>query len=305
MNFKQLEVFTGVVKNCSFSKTAEECFLSQPTVSSYIHELETECGARLLVRSTKKVCPTRAGTVFYQYACKLLKLKEKALMSTRGCTTEVSGTLEMAASTVPAQYLMPAILSKMAEKYPDLSYSLREYDSCEVVRHIAAMDAEIGVVGTHPEDSHCLSEPFVRDQLVVITPNKGKYRDMAEPFPLRKLKSEPFLVREQGSGTRREMEDALLRVGFDPSELSAKAQLDGTESIKQAVSKGLGISIISRLAAEDYVKLGLLRMFRLEGREFERQFYFVYRKEWPLSPAAAAFMDTARNMLNTGNAESK
>ncbi len=295
MNFKQLEVFVSVVKNHSFSRAAEETFLSQPTVSSYIQALENECGTRLLIRSTKEVYPTRAGTEFFRYARALLQMQENARLSVKNCVINICGTLEIAASTVPAQYVLPAVLARMAARYPDLLYSLREYDSAEVVRRVVGMEAEIGLVGTCADDSHCTYEPLLHDQLVVITPNCEKFRNFIGN-PLELLKEEPFLSREQGSGTRRELESALERGGLSVSCLRTRAQMDGTEIIKRSVAKGMGISVVSKLAAEDDVQAGRLLMFPLEAF-FDRQFYFVYRKNWPLSPAAEAFMETARKML--------
>ena len=108
------------------------------------------------------------------------------------------------------------------------------------------------------------------------------------------LKKEPFILREYGSGTRKEMEDSLARMGVDPKSLRLVAQMDSTESIKQAVSKGLGISITSRIAAEDFAHFGLLLTFDLKSEWMKRKFYFVYHKDRPLSPAAEAFMKFAR-----------
>lgn len=303
MNFKQLEVFVSVVKFHSFSRAAEEIFLSQPTVSAHIHALEAECGAQLLVRSTKEVYPTQAGMSFYRYANELLQMREQALSAVRGCVSDVRGTLEIAASTVPSQYLLPAVFSHMADEYPDLFFSLQEYDSREAIQRVINMQAEISVVGTHPEDLRCVSVPFLQDRLVLITPNADRFRALTAKNALDLLKSEPFLTREQGSGTRLEMEDALRRLGIDSETLHLRAQLNNTESIKQAVAHGLGISIVSRFAAEDYVRFGSLLMFDLGDPVFDRQFYFVYRRGWPLSPAAERFMETARKLLIASDSE--
>ena len=294
MNFNQLEAYVSVVRNRSFSRAAEEIYLSQPTVSAYIHALESECEAMLLVRSTREVCPTEAGEIFYEYAKELLCLRDKALRSVKRCTTEVSGTLELAASTVPAQYLLPDLLAEMAVNYPQLYFVLKQFDSREVVRRILNLDAELGIVGTKTEDPDCIFEPFIRDHLVVITPGTEKYRALAGTSPMKFLEKEAFLTREPGSGTRREMEEALHRAGFPPEKLKIRAQMDSTESIKQAVCQGLGISIVSRLAVEKEVRYGQLCLFDLDHSCFTRNFYFVYRKNWPLSPAAELLMRLAR-----------
>ncbi len=304
MNFKQLEAYVSVVKHRSFSRAAAEIYLSQPTVSAYVHALESECGTMLLLRSTREVYPTPAGERFYEYARELLDLRDKALHSVRRCSTEVSGRLELAASTVPAQYLLPDLLAEMAAKYPQLYFVLKQYDSQEVARHIANLDAELGIVGTSFEHSDCVFTPFAQDQLVVITPNTPEYRAISGPFPFSLLEKAPFLTREPGSGTRREMEEALRRAGLTPERFRLRAQLDSTESIKQAVSQGLGISIVSRRAVEQEAGYGQLRLFALEHSCFTRRFYFVYRKNWPLSPAAERLMELAREKAALSKAPS-
>ena len=112
------------------------------------------------------------------------------------------------------------------------------------------------------------------------------------------LKKEPFILREYGSGTRKETEDSLTQMGVDPKALHVIAQMDSTESIKQAVAKGLGISITSRIAAEDYVRFGMLLAFDLKSEYLKRKFYFVYHKDRPLSPAAEAFMKFAKEYFS-------
>lgn len=294
MHFKQLEAFVNVIKYKSFSKAAEEIYLSQPTISAHISALENEFGTKLIVRSTKEVYPSKAGMIFYEYANEMLRMRDKAILSVKSCATDIRGTLEIAASTVPSQYLLPDVLPHMAKDYPHLFFSLKQYDSREVANHIINMDAEIGVVGTQLEKPKCVFEPFANDRLVVITPNTEKFRALSGSFPLQVLKKEPFLMREYGSGTRKEIEDSLVNMGVDPKSLKILAQMDSTESIKQAVSKGLGISIISRIAAEDYARFGLVLMFDLKSEFLNRKFYFVYHKDRPLSPAAEAFMKFAR-----------
>ena len=295
MHFKQLEAFVNVIKFKSFSKAAEEIYLSQPTISAHISALESEFGTKLIIRSTKEVYPSKAGQIFYEYASEMLRMRDKAILSVKSCATDIRGTLEIAASTVPSQYLLPELLPQMAKDYPNLFFELKQYDSREVANHIINMDAEIGIVGTQLEKNKCVFEPFASDQLVLITPNLEKYRELKGDFPLSMLKKEPFILREYGSGTRKETEESLSNMGVDPKSLHLIAQMDSTESIKQAVSKGLGVSITSRIAAEDYARFGLLLIFDLKSEFLKRKFYFVYHKDRPLSPAAEAFMKFARD----------
>lgn len=293
MHFKQVEAFVNVIRCKSFSKAAEAIYLSQPTISAHISSLENELGVCLIVRSTKEVYPSAAGRIFYQYALEMLRLRDRAILEVQSYATEVRGELDIAASTVPSQYILPDILPDLVEKYPKVFFSVRQYDSAEVVGRIVDMDAEVGLTGTAPDKGACAFEPFLADQLVLIAPNTPAYRSLGEMTPSA-VRALPFIVRENGSGTRRESEEYLLGAGVDPKSLHTVAQLQSTESIKQAVKSGLGVSVISRLAAEDFLSSGDVLQLKLESAHPQRSFYLVYHKKRPLSPAAEVFVREIR-----------
>ena len=183
MHLKQLEVFVNVVKLKSFSKAAEAVYLSQPTVSAHINALEDELDAKLIVRSTKEVYPSKAGKIFYQYALEMLNLRDMAMQEVKSYSTQVRGTLDVAASTVPSQYLLPRAMPSLIEKYPQMTLSIQQYDSVEVVHRIIDMDAEVGVTGAIFEKSGCVFEPVAEDRLVIITPHTPAFAAPAGRSP--------------------------------------------------------------------------------------------------------------------------
>lgn len=298
MHFKQVEAFVHVIRCKSFSKAAEAIYLSQPTISAHISSLESELGVCLVVRSTKEVYPSQAGQIFYQYALEMLRLRDRAVLEVQSYATEVRGDLDIAASTVPSQYILPELLPALVEKYPKVFFSVRQYDSGEVVGRIVNMEAEVGMTGTAPDKGACAFEAFLDDQLVLIAPNTLEYRSMGELTPAA-LRTLPFIVRENGSGTRREAEEYLLGAGVDPKSLRVVAQLQSTESIKQAVKNGLGVSVISKLAAADFLDSGDVVELKLESTHPQRSFYLVYHKKRPLSPAAEVFVKEVRARFGT------
>ena len=293
MHFKQVEAFVNVIRHKSFSKAAEAIYLSQPTISAHISSLENERGVCLVVRSTKEVYPSAAGRIFYQHALEMLRLRDRAVLEVQSYATEIRGELDIAASTVPSQYILPDILPDLVEKYPKVFFSVRQYDSVEVVKRIVDMEAEVGMTGTAPDRGACAFEPFLADQLVLIAPNTPAYRSMDAMTPA-SLRTLPFIVRESGSGTRRESEEFLLGAGVDPKNLHTVAQLQSTESIKQAVKNGLGVSVLSRLAAEDFLTSGDLLQLPVKSTHPQRNFYLVYHKKRPLSPPAEVFVREIR-----------
>ncbi len=298
MHFKQIEAFVQVAREKSFSKAAKAMYLSQPTISAHITALEEELQAKLLVRSTKEVYPSKAGRIFYQYALEILTLRDKALLEVKSYSTELKGTLTIAASTVPAQYLLPEILPCLVGKYPDICYSILQCDSIEVLHKIQNSEAEIGLSGTAFEKNSCVFEPFTNDQLVLITPNTEYYRSFHGVIPWEEFKKVPFLFRESGSGTRKESEVFLSYCGIDAKQLHCSIQLQSTESIIQAVKNNLGISIVSARACQDQQKFGMILSFPVGAPCLQRSFYLVYHKSRPLSPAAEAFLREVRKIYS-------
>lgn len=297
MNFVQLEAFVAVIRHRSFSKAADAIYLSQPTISSHIRSLESELGVQLLIRSTKEIYPSTTGRIFYNHATELLALRDRALNEVRSYSSSVQGTLEIAASTVPSQYVLPKVLAKLSQKHPDLFFSVKQYDSVHVIQKVINMDVEIGVSGTHFDKSACVFEPFCNDRLAIITPNTELYRDMQGKISKNAIMSSPFIAREPGSGTRKEYEDFLKDIGIEPKQMHTVAQMQGTESVKQAVKNGLGIAIISKIAARDLIDSGEVLSFDYVSEKLNRNLYFVYLKNRHLSPTAEAFMDETRKFI--------
>ena len=294
MYFNQLEAFVQVADNKSFSKAAKAMYLSQPTVSAHIKSLEAELGVSLILRTTKEVLLSDAGQIFYDYAKELLHTRDVATLMMQSYATEIKGSLPVAASTVPSQYLLPELLSEMYVRYPDLKVSVHQADSSEVIGRIENYDAELGFTGMKAEDSKCIFEPLLEDRLVLITPNTPAYQIYKENFPISQLRYLPFVFREKGSGTQKEADTFLQSIGLDDQKLHILTELPSTESVKQAVCHGLGVSIISKIAAEDYEKFGYILTFDLDSDLLNRSIYLLYHKNRVLTPAARAFVEVIR-----------
>lgn len=179
MNLKQLEAFVQVAEGGSFSKAAKQLFLTQPTISAHISSLEKELNARLFVRNTKEVKLSDDGKDLYRYARQMIDLQKKIEERFETGKEESKHLITIAASTIPAQYLLPKILMKFNERYPKEQVKLLETDSSQVVTQIIDHMVDVGFTGTVLEKKHCKYIPFYKDELVVITP---KTRN---PFPTR------------------------------------------------------------------------------------------------------------------------
>lgn len=215
MNLKQLEAFVQVAEDGSFSKAAKELFLTQPTISAHISALERELNARLFVRNTKEVNLSDDGVRLYKYAKEMIGLQKKIEECFEIDRKEKHHGITIAASTIPAQYLLPKVLLKFNEKYPDEQIKIIETDSSEVVTQIVEHMVDVGFTGTVLEKKHCKYIPFYKDELVIVTPNTEKYRRFSEERPedISWFQEEHIIMREEGSGTRKEAESQLREAG--------------------------------------------------------------------------------------------
>ena len=298
MNLKQLEAFVEVAEKNSFSKAAKSLYLTQPTGSAHISALEKELSSRLLIRNTKEVELSESGKRLYEYAKQIVLLT--AQIEQEFGKKEKRGEkpyFTIAASTVPAQYLLPNILMRFRSLYPMEQFRILESDSARVVEKVAARRADIGLTGTDAAGKYCEFVPFYEDELIVITPNSVKYQNRKQSgSALEWIAGEPMLLREEGSGTRKEAMKLLQRAGIEESKLQVIASIENPETIKRSVASGMGISILSALSAQDAVSSGQVLAFSLGEERSTREIYAVYNKNFQLSAGASRFLKLIRKM---------
>ncbi len=298
MNLKQLEAFVQVAEGGSFSKAAKELFLTQPTISAHVSSLEKELNVRLFIRNTKEVSLSEDGRDLYKFARQMVELEHKIEERFGGKEEEEKQCITIATSTIPAQYLLPRILLKFRERYPDEQLKIVETDSSEVITQIIDHVVEIGFTGTVLEKKHCKYIPFYKDELAIITPNTEKYRRLKETGGrnIGWLKDEHLILREEGSGTRKEAEKQLKEAGIDMAGLDIIASIGNQETIKKSVKQGMGITILSRLAAEDEAEEGTLITFPIPKVDAGRDINLVYNKNYQLSHSAERFIKIVKEV---------
>lgn len=302
MDFKQIEVFVHVVKHKSFSKAADAIYLTQPTISAHISSLERELGIKLIDRSSKDAEPTQAGKLFYEHAVNLINIRDNAIFNLSKYNNTLKGKIEIAASTVPSQNILPKLIKNFSTQYKDISFSITQMDSVQVAEAINDKKFEIGIVGTKIDEVKFNCSHIVDDKLVLITPNMGKYIEWnEESIPFSRLSKEGFIMREAGSGTRGEFERIVKESGLSKGSINIIAQMNSIEAIKQSVSMGLGVSIVSLLSVLDYLKYGMLKAFDIQGLDLSRAFYVIHLKNRPLSPLNKVFLKYICENSKTGN----
>ena len=290
INLKQLEAFVATAEFSSFTKASEELFLTQSTVSSHINALESTLGIRLIQRSARqRVTLTKEGELVYREAREILD-RCQALQDLKNQTRE--NHLVIGASSVPGQCLMPEIMGDYLETDPDCHYVQLRGDSIRIHEYLAQGKANLGFVGiaANPREYHY--HPVAEDRLVLITANKEPFlsfqRSGASGL---ELLSMPMILREENSGTRQEMDQYLRRQQIDPQSLNVIAQIDNPEAIRSSVSRGLGVSIMSVLAARDYLLSERLLSFELGDQGAFRKIYLTWRKDSLLSAVERRFLE--------------
>lgn len=287
MDLRQLEAFTYVVETGSFSRAAELLHVSQPTISAHVTTLERELRLTLIARTTKEVCPTEAGHLLFEYAGQMLALRGQATEALRRYATELSGTVTIAASSIPSRYFLPNLITAFQKRHRDVKFDLRMTDSAGAVEQVACRTAEIGFCGTPPGNSKCLAQEFADDRLVVVMPDQPDYRAYRQAgVSLRRLAQEPFVVREKGSGTRKEMELFMREMGVDLSEINIAAEASSNEDVESMVESGAGIAVLSKSAAEENRRLLVIE---LPSMKIRRKLYILRRKNSVLTPTALTF----------------
>ena len=297
MNLKQLEAFVQVSESGSFSKAAKELFLTQPTISAHISSLEKELNVRLFIRNTKEVSLSDDGKDLYRYAKQITDLEKAIEERFYMDSDDGKHVITIAASTIPAQYLLPKVLMCYRERHPKEQIKIMETDSSEVVTQVVDHMVDVGFTGTVLEKKHCKYIPFYKDALAVITPDTPEYRILKEQNrdDIDWIRRKPLILREEGSGTRKEAEKQLKNAGISMEALDIVASIANQETIKKSVKQGMGITVLSRLAAED--EDGLL-IFPIPGADEGRDINLVYNKNYQMTRSADRFIRIVKEVYD-------
>ncbi|HEX5814011.1 MAG TPA: selenium metabolism-associated LysR family transcriptional regulator [Methylomirabilota bacterium] len=290
MDLRRLEIFAKVAELGSFSRAAETLFLTQPTVSEHVRALEDELGVQLLDRLGRGATPTPAGQLLLGYARRMLTLSREAHQALERFQGRMSGELVVGGSTIPGEYVLPALVGQFKAKYPDISISLLIGSTRQVSDWLDEGRVEVGVVGARPAARTLAARELMADELVVVVAATHPWARRGT-ITLADLQTEPMVVRERGSGSRDAVEHALHEAGIAPATLRVVGEMGSTQAVKQAVRAGVGIALISRRAVEDECRAGLLACVKVKDLRVARAFYLVTHRDRTRSPLAQAFVE--------------
>ncbi|MDD4657680.1 MAG: selenium metabolism-associated LysR family transcriptional regulator [Eubacteriales bacterium] len=292
MNLNFLRTFICVVEEGNYSRAANRLHLSQPAVSMQMQTLAEDLGVELFRRRGHRVELTEGGAILYDRARDVLGLWQKTVHQLEGLRQRLQGRLELGASTVPGDYLLPLRLCEFYRLHPDLEVRMQVAPSREIVRELAAGRLDLAVVGYKPQEPGLESEVLFQDELVaIVSPDHDLAR--RKFISVEALLANPFLQRTAGSATRQVLDNALEAKGISPRQLPVAMELGSSRALLEAAAQGLGLAVVSSLAAADCIRQGRLVSRPVSGLDLRRNFWLVLTKA-PRSPALAAFIEFLR-----------
>jgi DNA-binding transcriptional LysR family regulator len=273
----------------SFTAAAAAAGITQAAVSQRIATLEGELRVSLFDRRAGKISLTEAGERLYKLARQILDLHEEARKDLGGFHPSVSGDLPIAASSVPGECFLPALLSAFHATYPDVRVRAVVSDSSSVIEDVEKGRVLLGLTGQKAEKPALETRSIGHDSLVLLVPSGHPWAGR-RTVSLDSLAREPLIVREAGSGSRSALERSLERAGRSLADLNLSLELGSNAAIKDAVKRGLGVAFLSRLCVSRELGSNELRTVAVRGLRLTREFYLVYQRRRPLSPAASVFL---------------
>ncbi len=290
MELRKIEAFCLVVELKSFTRAAEAMLLSQPTVSEHVHSLENELGHKLLDRLGRQVEPTPAGRLFYSHGRKILATTKRAIAAIEQFSGRIAGRLLIGSSTIPGTYILPDLIGRFHQRYPAVRTTLQITGSRIIAQNLLAGELELGVVGATWNETGLQWREIFADELVLAVqaghPLAGK-----KTVTLEDVVKEPFILREQESGTRKVFAEVLKANGMTENVLHEVAEIGSTAAIKEAVKAGIGVSILSSRALQDGITYGTMAAIRLQDVDLYRHFYLISRQNRELTPVSTVFMN--------------
>ncbi len=282
-----LQTFCAVVETSSFTAAAERMYLTQPSVSTHIHDLEKKYGTILLNRKRDGITPTDSGKLLYDYAKKILKLTSETVDAINEVNQLKRGEVEIGASTVPGTYILPDVLLRFKKNYPGINLSMRIGDTSEIIQDVFEQNVEFGIVGEKVRKSGLTFHKLIRDHIIFVA-NPSMKKSQIE---LAELKKVPLVFRESSSGTRMVVLEKLAKKGITKKDLTIVMELGSTEAVKQGAIAGLGATFVSERTIKNELNQKLLKKILIKDLVIERNFWIVTHSVGGFSRAGLTLFD--------------
>ncbi len=294
ITIQQLESLVHLVAEGNFSRAARKMVLTQPSLSKHIKNLEEAAGAKLVNREGSGASLTPEGKLLFEFARKVLYLREDVKERMVRLQDKSSGSIRISASTLPATYILPYILSRFQKSYPQIQTFVQSTNSEDAIDMVLHQQSEMGFIGKNPNNKKLRSEPLWQDRLILAVPADHPWTGIGA-VSVQDLLEAPFVMREKGSATRDILGAFLLEhAGIDLNQLNIVAEMGSSEAVKEAVIAGLGISVLSLHAVKRELAQGIIVEIPIQGWRIMRQVYLIFRHQLGVMRHHQLFLDYIR-----------
>jgi DNA-binding transcriptional LysR family regulator len=300
MEFDQLRTFLAVLEHKSFVRAGQALHVGQSTVSFHIKALEQRAGSILLERGRGNVEPTPAGRILQPYAERIVALVDEAAARLRAGEEGEVGRLVIAASTIPGEYILPAILAEHRARHPRIRIEMTVSDSEKASSAVLAKEADVALVGSKPRDRRLAASVFASDEIVLVGLKSTPLAPHGK-LTLKELRGVPLILREQGSGTRDAIARILPHVTAE-GEGAVALRVGSTEAAKRCVQHGLGLAFVSRQAVAAELAAGLFQVVDVPGTPARRTFYVVRHRGVTPSAPLRSFLELVNQRTRSSSA---
>ena len=288
LNFNQLRIFYHAAKNLNFTAAANELFITQPAVTFQVKSFEEYCNLKLFKKKGRRVYLTDEGKALYEFAEKIFRYEKEIENAIDEMRELKRGILRLGTTKAYARYFMPLMITTFHKNFPNIKIQLNEGSSAEMIYSLADFKIEVAVIAKAVEHPEVNFIPFSKEEMaLILAPDHPLAQKKAISF--KELEQEPFIMKENGSGTRKLVEEIFAKENCSPNILM---ETSNTEFIKQLVQRGEGVSFLVREAVASELEDKSLIEMPLKGRKFFLEVSIAYLKGQVLSPPARAFVDT-------------
>ncbi len=298
INLSELRVFVTAAEELNFSRAAQRLNLSQSAVSQNIQSIERAYGVELFIRHGRSVQLSDIGKTILPMARGVLnstRILEDALINARG---EISGDLSIGCATTCGRYFVPNLLASFQGKYPHVRTRVIQTHRAQVIESVLNQTFDLGIVGRKTEHRDIESQSLFEDRVIMIVPVNHPWASREQVSPQEVLE-QPFISRENSSGTHQVLFDQLRQYGIEPENLNVVTELGDAEAVEMAVEKGIGITFISEVMAARSLALGRVKKISVEGFNLTQQIYLVRRKSETFTRVETRFWEFVQQNRET------
>jgi DNA-binding transcriptional LysR family regulator len=296
MNLNQLRVFYEAARTGSFTSAAKKLCITQPAVTAQIKTFEDQCNLKLFKKKGRSRYLSEEGNTLFEYARRIFEYEREVEDVIEEMRKLKRGTLRLGTSKAYARYFMPFLISSFHEAFPHIKVHLDEGSSMDILRSLLELKNEVAVIAKVEEDPNVTFLPFKRDELILILAPAHSL-SKKKSVSVEELVHEPMIMKEMGSGTRKQVNDLFSRKALTPNVLM---ETSNTEFIKQLVQRGEGISFLVEESVAVEIREKRLATVPVAGANPFLDVSIAYLKDQHLSHSARAFVEMLKKMATKG-----